>query len=361
MPVISSKSKYPSFWFLNSIGWLLLWIIYMALYYRQYIGDLAAWAGLFLTYFSAFWASVILRTFYKSSRFQTASILYISCMIILSSILASQVWYWLDMFLSIPLHGWAKIVDQINTQSYMSNTFSKSFTLVTWSAIYFGITLWIEWNIQKERTEKAMLLAHSAQLQMLRYQLNPHFLFNALNSIRALIEEDKKKARNMITELSEFLRYSLISRTQDSIPLSHELEAIRHYLEIEKKRYEDKLQLDFRIDPNAENFPVLSFLIHPLIENALKYGMQTSPMPLKISLNAVVKDDTLQVEVCNTGKWVKSSGTPETTTGTGTGLENVRLRLENAFPQRHKFDILEENGLVKIVLQISKADKKHEK
>jgi len=357
MPLISPKSKYPSFWFLNSMGWLLLWIIYMTLYFRQYLGDPKAWLGLFLTYFSAFWASVLLRSFYKSSRFQTASIFYISTIIIVSSILGSQIWYWLDLVISIPLHGLDKILSRINTQSYISNTFSKSFTLVTWSAIYFGITLWIEWNLQKERTEKAMLLAHSAQLQMLRYQLNPHFLFNALNSIRALIEEDKKKARVMITELSEFLRYSLISRTQDSIPLSHELEAIQHYLAIEKKRYEKKLQLDFNIDPAAQNFPVLSFLIHPLIENAVKYGMQTSPMPLRISLHASVSDNTLKVEVCNTGSWIKpSADLSKSDSGTGTGLENVRLRLENAFPGKHRLDILEDEGQVKISLQITKSD-----
>jgi LytS/YehU family sensor histidine kinase len=264
----------------------------------------------------------------------------------------------LDLTLSIPLHGASELLSRITTQYYLSNTFSKSFTLVTWSAIYFGITLWIEWNIQKERTERATLLAHSAQLQMLRYQLNPHFLFNALNSIRALIEEDKQKARNMITELSEFLRYSLISRKQDTIPLRHELEAIGHYLEIEKKRFEEKLEINFKIDPAADEFPILSFLIHPLVENAVKYGMQTSPLPLKILLSAQVSNGTLKLEVSNTGKWIDpSSQSLEKSEGTGTGLENVRLRLQNAFPDSHQLDIVEEKGQVRIILQIGKEEK----
>jgi hypothetical protein len=207
-----------------------------------------------------------------------------------------------------------------------------------WSIMYFGIKFGNQWILEKERADKASLLAQSAQLQMLRYQLNPHFLFNSLNSIRALISEDQKASKQMVTELAEFLRYSLASKSFANIPLREEIEAIEHYFALEHKRFEEKLVTNIEIDRDAEEFPVLSFLLNPLVENAVKYGMSTSPMPLRIAIKASVKNDTLKILVSNTGKWrIPTSETNELSTGTGLG--NIRLRLENAFPNRHTFEI----------------------
>ena len=116
---------------------------------------------------------------------------------------------------------------------------------------------------------------------------------------------------------------------------------MRHYFRIEKKRYEEKLLVEYNVNPLAEEYPVLSFLIHPLVENAVKYGMQTSPMPLRIALNADVRDNTLILEICNSGFWVEpGSEQSEQMQGTGTGLKNIRQRLENPFPDRHRFEVL---------------------
>ncbi len=222
----------------------------------------------------------------------------------------------------------------------------------SWSALYFGIKYWRDWIDEKERARIATALAQKAQLQMLRYQLNPHFLFNALNSLRALIDEDKRLAKGMITELSEFLRYSLVSRRATSVPLRDELDAIRHYLAIEKKRFEDKLQVSFAVDPKAEDVPVLSFLIHPLVENAVKYGMKTSPMPLRLKLEASVNDGGLTVDVWNSGRWLDESDAAKPGAGTGTGLENTRARLANAYPGRHHVDVITEGNAVHVRLRI---------
>jgi len=238
----------------------------------------------------------------------------------------------------------------ITFQRILSETWWHSFVLGTWSALYFVIKLWIEWNLQKDLADKANALAQSAQLQMLRYQLNPHFLFNALNSIRALIEEDKIKAKSMITELSEFLRYSLISKNYKNVPFKEELKAIEHYFKIEKKRFEDKLQVVINVEEKAEDFPVLSFLVHPLVENAVKFGMQTSSMPLQICLNAKIKNNGLILEVTNSGQWVEKNHLNNN--GTGTGLKNIKERLENAFPGNHNFEIKKNENQVKVVIKI---------
>jgi LytS/YehU family sensor histidine kinase len=238
-------------------------------------------------------------------------------------------------------------------QAYPGLAITRAIPLLIWTFLYYGLKIRREWKIQEQRTAQANSLAQNAQLQMLRYQLNPHFLFNSMNSIRALIDEDEAKAREMITELSEFLRYSLVSNHYSNVPLKIEMEAIRHYFSIQKKRYEDKLKVFYDIEPRAGEYPVLSFLVHPLVENAVKYGMQASLLPLTVRVKATVSNDVLTVDIINSGKWIKSSSQDERTTdGTGTGLDNVRLRLENAYPGRHRFDIFEKEGHVHVQLKI---------
>ena len=223
--------------------------------------------------------------------------------------------------------------------------------LLGWSFLYFTVEDWLAWSDEEQRLNRASALAQTAQLQMLRYQLNPHFLFNALNSIRALIDEDASKARQMIDELSDFLNYSLHIERCSDVPLRVELQALDYYFAIQKKRYEDKLEVSFEIDAGAREAQVLNFLIHPLVENAVKFGMSTSPMPLRIRIAAKRDGDDLVVTVSNTGHWVSPSGGAGLA-GTSTGLENVKKRLENAYPGRTDFQSFESDGWVHVKLQI---------
>jgi len=216
--------------------------------------------------------TLLLRYLYKKLNLKSYSILPLFLTVLVITYVAVNVWYGIDILLN-PLFATEDIpAVPVAFHTYLSVLFYWWTLLFTWSVLYFVINFWIEWKQQEGRTEKANVLAQKAQLQMLRYQLNPHFLFNSLNSIRALIEENERNARMMITELSEFLRYSLMSNNYSNVPLSNELDAIRHYFSIEKKRYEDKLNVTFDIDPLAEDYPVISFLVHPLVENAIKYG-----------------------------------------------------------------------------------------
>jgi two-component system LytT family sensor kinase len=304
---------------------------------------------LLVTYFTGFWVSVALRYYYIKIDFRNLTIPWLITTLIIGSIASAFIWYWADSLLSITFRP--SSYSRMQLQHYFSFAWSNSFVVILWSALYVSFNFWFDYREQETKLKQANELAHTAQLQMLRYQLNPHFLFNSLNSIRALVEEDKIRAKSMITELSEFLRYSLVSRNFSNVPLSNELEAMEHYFAIEKTRYEEKLQVNFNIDPAANDFPVLSFLIHPIIENAIKYGMQTSELPLTITIDAKIMNDKLRLAISNTGKWVE----PETTSsGTGTGLDNVKQRLENAFPNKHSFNTKFENNLVTVEIEIEK-------
>jgi two-component sensor histidine kinase len=227
-------------------------------------------------------------------------------------------------------------------------------TLGLFSFVGFAIEHWRDAAEQREKARQAAALAQKAQLQMLRYQLNPHFLFNALNSIRAMIAEDPERSRSMVTELAEFLRYSLDGKEQTSA-IGDEIQAITNYLAIQRIRFEDKLDATLRVDQSALKAAVPCFLIHPLVENAIKYGMQTSKMPLRVRIEVTRKDREIAILVSNSGHWWDQPDTAAVgclRDGTGTGLKNIRDRLKLVFPDRHSFRIWEDEGWVRSEIRI---------
>jgi len=185
---------------------------------------------------------------------------------------------------------------------------------------------------------------------MLRYQLNPHFLFNTLSSLRALIRrKDNDIAEEMVTKISEFLKYSLLEGEDSKVPLSREIKTINHYFDIEKVRFGNQLIIEYNIDPQTENFLIPVFLIHPLIENAVKHGMKTSPSPLKISLTTKMKDKNLWIEITNSGKWIERDPVDDTAR---TGLQNTQKRLILAYPKDHMIEIVknEDSVCIRIII-----------
>ena len=233
-------------------------------------------------------------------------------------------------------------------------------TLALFSLLFFAVDHWLQLREQRDQVRAATALAHQAQLQMLRYQLNPHFLFNALKSIRAMILQEPERARQIVTELSEFLRYSLNGRGHEST-LGEEMQAIGNYLAIQRIRFEEKLAVTVRVDPALHEFVLPCFLVHPLVENAVKFGMETSASPLRLEIAAAARGSDLWIGVSNSGRLVPAAPAEPggARDGTGTGLKNVARRLELAFPGRHTFSVVERDGWVhaEIVLRpVAKED-----
>ena len=239
------------------------------------------------------------------------------------------------------------------------------FAFVVWSAAYFGARIWRRSQEREREAVEARQLAQEAQLQMLAYQLNPHFLFNALTSIRAMIDEDRSRARQMVTQLAGFLRHALVERPLQTTTLAAELDALRGYLAIEQIRFEERLAIETRVDPDAESCAIPAFLIHPLVENAIKYGARDGgDGPLRVRLLATVAGDVLRVEVWNTGALASARPAgrggdlgfaelaPGVVTGTGIGVRNVRERLQHLFPGRHRFELTDERGWVRALVEL---------
>jgi hypothetical protein len=223
--------------------------------------------------------------------------------------------------------------------------------LLAWSALFLSYAYRLDWEDERERALRALALATEARWKMLRYQVNPHFLFNALNSIRALVDEEPGRARQMITELADFFRYSLLETQAADVPLGDELRAVRSYLEIQRIRFEERLSVHFDVEPRAEAVRLPGFLIHPLVENAVKHGLDTQKGRVELRIRAARVGEVLEVEVANTGRWAEAR--EPGVVGTGTGLANVRERLEHAFPGRHRFELREDGGWVRASLSVA--------
>jgi signal transduction histidine kinase len=342
-----------TFWHYQAVGWPIFAFVHLAVNTAAFGFNWELITNLLLQVFAGFLLSLVLREYFRRVPYHEVSLPSIVVRIILGALAMTTVWYGALILIQIAYFGPA-----IAASYFQIERAARVIVLIypeklVWGALYFGIKFWRDWINERERAEKAEEEVQQTQLQTLRYQLNPHFLFNALNSLRALIDEDSQQARTMITELSEFLRYSLVSRNRPDVILRDELEAVRHYLSIEKKRYEEKLEVAFDVQPRTEECPMLSFLIHPLVENAVKYGMQTSPMPLRIWIETRLHEGSLRIAVRNTGRWLpRSPNNDKAPTCTESGLENVRARLERAFPQKYALETFERDGCVNVVLDI---------
>lgn len=311
--------------------------------------------------------SLVLYVLYRSVMRHTSDLKVIATVALVASLLISTVWQLLYLAAQTP--PWGETALTIDWASFRMAFPDYAFVMLAWSAAYLGIEFWTYSRLQEQSALEAKALAREAQLQSLSYQLNPHFLFNALNSIRALIQEDAQKAREMVTQLSEFLRYTLVNAPLDEIPLRKELEALRRYLDIEKTRFEDRLAVTIEVEVDAEERTVPGFLLHPLVENAIKHGMGSSPRPLQVKIVGKVDGDDLRIEVANTGKLasegddstvpafaalgsgVGSQGEPATP-GAGIGLRNVRERLERLYPEVHRFEVAQDGEWVRVVIDI---------
>jgi hypothetical protein len=243
----------------------------------------------------------------------------------------------------------------------ISLTHFKSLTLLTWSAVYLVLVYGLDVERERQASLQARALSHQAQLEMLRNQLSPHFLFNALNSMSVLIREDPARAEQMLDDISEFLRYSLASTKVQEATLADEVDVIRRYLAIQQIRFEEKLQVTWEVDERVLACPVPAFLLHPLVENAVKYGMQTSALPLQVGIRIerADGDGRVIVDVSNSGAWVSSDGSEGVTrhqfNGAGLGLEIVRRRLEQRYPDTHSLVIGERQGRVHAVVELPPA------
>ena len=210
-----------------------------------------------------------------------------------------------------------------------------SFTLVAWSLCYFWIHAELAEQSQRKRALHAEAEALRAELEELRLQLDPHFLFNALNGVAEEIPEHPTAALAMLRDLTAYLRHSLDGINQTVVTVEAEVGGLTAYLRVQQARFGDRLRTRIHTDPAAASRRIASFLLQPLVENAVKYGRRDNGLDVGVDIRLV--GDALHIEIENTGSL--DGGTKPRRSRSGIGLDNVRRRLALHYPGRHQFTL----------------------
>ena len=199
--------------------------------------------------------------------------------------------------------------------------FIWSVTIFLWAAIYFGVHYFESYKTSEVEMLRLAVVAKDAQLRVLLAQVNPHFIFNCLNSLRALIIEDPPRAQSMVTELAGMLRYSLQSGKTEAVSLETELEAVSAYLKLEAIRLEERLRIKIDMDPKSLETLIPPMLLQTLVENGVKHGVSRLAHGGEIRVASEMQKGALKIRVQNSGQLAESSSS------TRMGLENIRQRL----------------------------------
>lgn len=329
---IPTNSNYQ-FWTLQIVGWTG-WVVLFTIrdfYWGQPLERVTllgaqAIAGLILTtglrfVYQAVWEHPI-----------TTRVM----VVIGASYLMAAIWQPVKNYLQFAYYDDYRAVEAYGQLAYISGIIGYSYFLILcWSGLYFALKFYRLLQEQVQKSIKAESMAHEAQLRMLRYQLNPHFLFNTLNAISTLIlSGDNKVANEMLSKLSHFLRYSLDKDPMRKVDISHEINTMKLYLEIEKVRFDERLQLEFLIDDEVKMALVPSLLIQPLVENSIKYAVANSENGGKITIGARLLAGDLLLEVSDNGPGIEFIE-GEMPVFDGIGIVNTRERLEALYGPRH--------------------------
>lgn len=347
-PFFASKNR--AFWNLQLAGWggsfllRVLNTVANGLPYNQLILIL-------ITTITGFSISLILSVIYRQLIQRSPVVTWGGTVIVL--------------FLAVTLHAgietWVQGLYYGGTretsfvQRFLGITYIPLTLLGGWSALYYAINFFLTVERQADRLERLEAQATAAQLAMLRYQLNPHFLFNTLNSISTLVLlKQTGPANAMLTRLSSFLRHTLITEPGSQVTLEQEIETLQLYLDIERMRFEERLRTHFEIDDAALKARLPSMLLQPLVENAIKYAVSPQEEGARISLTARVVGQRLRIAVEDTGPGTDTpmqlslleerDGVIGRPVSTGVGLPNIRNRLIQGYGEDHLFETRSQPG-----------------
>ncbi len=223
--------------------------------------------------------------------------------------------------------------------SVLIGIFNYSSVMLLWSLIYLSFNYFE--NYKKAEIESLIWenAVKEFELRTLRAQLNPHFMFNALNSIRALINDEPLNAQTAVTKLSNILRYSLKIERTEMVPLEEEMRAVADYLVLEKIRFEERLKYLIKVDPESERIEIPPMMVQTLVENGIKHGLSRSTKGGEITIESCIEDSKLHIKIKNTGQ-INSN---ELKVSTGFGINNTKHRLSLLYGEKAHFTISNQN------------------
>lgn len=325
----------PLFWRLQIAGWLVFVLLSLPLRV-SFLGSVQR-AILVSLYREpvGFLLTLALRFVYRRLRLGSERPVLLGACMVAASMTASGIDYGVGTLLDLPLH--AVPSEKLATQGLF---WFRSVIYVTWSLMYFLIRQVIAAREKALTLARSEAAAHQAELQFLRAQVDPHFLFNALNTVLAGLDRDPRALAPVVQGLADYLRYSLLNRHAAFVPLGDEFDATMNYLVVEKARFRERLEFEGRLDEAARALPVPVVILQPLVENAVKHGYKSSPLPLRIRVHVTaVPGGGAEMVVANTGRWIEPPVRREPGEASGAGLELVKRRLELLYRGTHRFQI----------------------
>jgi LytS/YehU family sensor histidine kinase len=261
----------------------------------------------------------------------------------------------IDWAVTTPFQRWGQI-EPVHWLWVLGFTWLRATQYVGWSGLYFWIKSAIAARERAMNLIRAEAAAREAELRMLRAQIDPHFLFNALNTVLAGIPPEQRKLNDVVQGLADYLRYSLANRHLTLVALGDEFDAALNYLTVEKARFRDDLQVEAHIDEAARRIPAPGIFLQPLIENAVKHGYRSSPAPLRLRVNIRVDaSGGAEIEVANSGRWIDPPRERAANDAGGHGLESIRRRLALLYPGTHEFALSTAGEQVSIRIHLPPA------
>ena len=295
--------------------------------------------------------SLGLRYFYRPLLRRGTPLVTLVIVAVVASYIASMVWSASDNLLAIWLYPqfglrpprFAQPLQVFNGAVY------NAFAMLAWSVLYIGIRYYVALQTERERSLRAEAAAHQAQLAALRYQINPHFLFNSLNAVSTLVTERRNdEAARMLSRVSDFLRLTLTSPVRDEVALADEVDFVRRYLEIEQVRFGDRLRTEVDVAADVWEAAVPTFVLQPLIENAVRHAIAPRESGGSITIEARRVGDALQVAIIDDGAGIREDQLHDGNgNGNGNGrigLANTRDRLRRLYGDKGRFELTAANG-----------------
>jgi hypothetical protein len=255
--------------------------------------------------------------------------------VILSVVILGLIMYFLRVPISLPLGLFSNKV-AFDIQNIIGLSFIYAFIFFLWCVLYFIYNYFERYNTSL----KLEASAKEIELNNLKSQLNPHFIFNALNSIRALVDENPGKSKQAINQLSNILRNSLTTGKRGLTRFEDELKIVYDYLGLESIRFEERLHTEFNIDPASRDFLVPPLMIQTLVENGIKHGIAKLTAGGVVQIRSLVVNDRLTIQIRNSGHYVNGSRRESG----GLGLQNTKQRLKLIYGDKASFRILSENN-----------------
>jgi two-component system, LytTR family, sensor kinase len=327
-------SKLPKYWSFQLVGWGLFVLIntFFAITFDRLNGVFLGRVTIFVSLGVAF--SHIMRNVIKRSRILQGSlqkqIIGFILITLFFSLLVGLLESFLTSFLDLRIESEGALSE---TGIFVGNTFYSFIFLFIWNCIYFIYHYIEKARNQQLDTLKLQALVKELELKTIKAHINPHFIFNALNSIRALIDENPPRARNAITELSNILRSSMQAENLETVPLEKELNIVKDYLALEHIRFEDRLRVEYDIDEDTLDQPVPPMMLQTLVENAIKHGISKIVDGGVVRIISDFRGNDHELIVRNTGKL--NGGLNRE----GFGINSTASRLGLLFGEKAKFEI----------------------